>query len=231
MHDIFEHLSEEMQHNPLRLDPQTARERLAAPYGLDWDFLFLGQCLDSPNPKRSDLFHMYKDDNMPDIDHQIHELKNTERKFGLSEKMIAEYRVLAPTWGPACTMAYAVTRQGAQRLLTWLSYMGLSAPVDNDMSFKSQSGHFHGYDLLPPPFGAWRVEGIKDSDNLRFEKSKPLSGNGNRGGSSLNVKNSARKRLQEMMYANTWNRYDKAFPKKSDEEINLSKQKGKLGYK
>ncbi|KAK7203586.1 hypothetical protein BZA70DRAFT_312241 [Myxozyma melibiosi] len=231
IHEIMEHLSLEMQNNPLRLDPQTEREREAAPYGLDWDFLFLGHCLDSANPDRNDLFHMYKDNNMPERESQIHEMKDMERRFGLSEQQISEYRTLSPTWFPACTMSYAITRRGAQRLLMWLSYMGLNAPVDNDIAFKAQSGHLHGYDLNPPPFGAWRVQGSKDSDNQEFEEGKPLAGEGNRGGFSLNVRNSARKRLASLLYADTWNRYEKMFPKKSDEEVAAAKSEGKMGYR
>ncbi|KAK9242142.1 hypothetical protein V1506DRAFT_563142 [Lipomyces tetrasporus] len=103
-------------------------------------------------------------------------------------------------------MGYAITRRGAQRLLLNLSYLSLRGPVDMDMMWKLQEGKVRGYSVTPPLFSAWRVGGQKDSDNKPDPK-LPISGKGNIGGSSRNIKSSARVAMVNELAMDNWVEY------------------------
>ncbi|KAK9461814.1 uncharacterized protein V1516DRAFT_264050 [Lipomyces oligophaga] len=210
VHEIFERLSLNMQENPLRIDKASAHEKSSAPYGLDWDFMFLGHCLDSSNPKRLDLVHTYDDPTLPsDISKYTYEIKQTMRSMGIGNSQIVKQRAISPTWGPACTMAYAITRRGAQRLLFQLSYLTLRGPVDNEMAWRSEDGKFHSYTVNPPIFNAFHVGGSKDSDNVNHASASKS----NSEGVSLNIDRSIRKALFEMNNIDIWKDYARTHPK------------------
>ncbi|KAK9241568.1 hypothetical protein V1506DRAFT_215890, partial [Lipomyces tetrasporus] len=123
IHQVFRDLSFQMQNNTLRLNPPTDQERASAPYGLDWDVLIMGQCYDVAHPRHRDLVQVYDDPNVPSQ-------KDTEAVFlrqmwslGIRGNDIGKKRLLSPAYGPICTMGYAITRRGAQRLLLNLSYL------------------------------------------------------------------------------------------------------------
>ncbi|KAK9242965.1 hypothetical protein V1506DRAFT_463847 [Lipomyces tetrasporus] len=208
IHQIFQDLSVQMQNNKLRLDPPTDHERTSAPYGLDWDILLMGQCLDMANPQRLDLVQVYDDPNVPSRkDTQEVFLKQME-DLGVAGDDVGKKRLLSPAYGPACTMGYAVTRRGAQRLLLNLSYMGLRGPVDNDMAWTLQDGKIRGYTVTPPLFTAWRVGGQKDSDNVTPDQNQPIVGKGNKGGTSRNLKSSARIAMVKELEMHNWVDYN-----------------------
>ncbi|KAK9375623.1 uncharacterized protein V1513DRAFT_377531 [Lipomyces chichibuensis] len=227
VHQIFQDLSSQMQNSTLRLVPPTDHEQTSAPYGLDWDVLIMGQCYDAAHPKRLDLVHVYDDPNVParkDIDQQF---LNQMESLGVKGNDVGKKRLISPAYGPICTMGYAITRRGAQRLLLNLSYLSLRGPVDMDMMWRLQEGKIRGYSITPPLFSAWRVGGQKDSDN-KINPNLPVSGKGNSGGWSRNIKTSARIAMVKELEMDNWVDYTKKGtpPKKQPAKGNNESRKG-----
>ncbi|KAK9428670.1 hypothetical protein V1505DRAFT_416742 [Lipomyces doorenjongii] len=207
IHQIFHDLSLQMQSNKLRLVKPTDHERATAPYGLDWDVLFLGQCLDQAHPDLRDLVQIYDDTNVPSREGTQQVFLDQMESLGVKGDDVGKKRLLSPAYGPACTMGYAITRKGAQRLLLNLSYLGLRGPVDNDMAWTLQDGKIRGYTVTPPLFAAWRVGGQKDSDNYTPNPNQAMAENGNRAGSSQNLKSSARVAMVRQLTLDNWGDY------------------------
>ncbi|KAK9367932.1 hypothetical protein V1509DRAFT_624833 [Lipomyces kononenkoae] len=214
IHDVFELLSTQMQHNRIRTTPATEHERKTAPYGLDWDVLYVGQCSDRSNENRLDLVHIYEDPNMPSrhetFDHFVGQLQS----LGIHGRNLGKMRAIAPAWSPVCTMGYAITRQGAERLILDLSYRGITAAIDIDIIRKLQQGIIRGYSITPPLFSAWRVDGAKDSDNQGLENDQTKLGSGNRNGYSHSMKTSARKQMAKLLELHNWDDVDRVIPRR-----------------
>jgi hypothetical protein len=168
IHDIMSTLSRQMRDNSLRLDPPSEYEKETAPYGLDWDVLWLGHCLHEPNPSRMDLLTKYHDPNAPKRDQMRPTDVEDFKEFGIELGEDDQTRILIPTFKPICTMGYAVTRLGAQRLLYNIGYRGLGGPVDLEILEAHAKGQLAGYTVIPPIFNAWRVGGGKDSVRIPF---------------------------------------------------------------
>ncbi|KAK9327870.1 hypothetical protein V1520DRAFT_347566 [Lipomyces starkeyi] len=207
IHQIFHDLSLQMQNNKLRLVKPTDHERASAPYGLDWDVLFLGQCLDQAHPDHRDLVQIYDDPNVPSRKDTQKVFLDQMESLGVEGDDVGKKRLLSPAYGPACTMGYAISRKGAQRLLLNLSYLGLRGPVDNDMAWTLQDGKIRGYTVTPPLFAAWRVGGQKDSDNYTPNPNEAMAENGNRAGLSQNLKSSARVAMVGQLAMDNWGDY------------------------
>ncbi|KAK9311790.1 hypothetical protein V1522DRAFT_251212 [Lipomyces starkeyi] len=231
VHQIFQDLSYQMQNSTLRLVPPTDHEQTSAPYGLDWDVLIMGQCYDAAHPKRLDLVQVYDDPNVPSRKDTELAFLNQMESLGVKGNDVGKKRLISPAYGPICTMGYAITRRGAQRLLLNLSYLSLRGPVDMDMMWTLQEGKLRGYSVTPPPFAAWRVGGQKDSDN-KHDPNLPMSGKGNSGGWSNNIKSSARIAMVNELAMNNWMDYTKKGtpPEKQTGKGNNGERKG-LGTK
>ncbi|KAK9360611.1 hypothetical protein V1504DRAFT_454051 [Lipomyces starkeyi] len=222
IHKIFERISTQMQHNRLRVVPPTEREIEAAPYGLDWDVLYLGQCSDYASP-RKDLAQAFSDQDAPQRAVTHEHFVSMLQSFGVYGKAIGKTRVISPSYGPVCTLSYAITRRGAQRLLLNLSYLGLSTAVDVDMLNKLQAGAIRGYTITPPPFSAFRLNNEKDSDTKqqlspeeiekqKKEKDEKEKDIGNIAGTSLNIRNSARHAMLVNLDRTNWEDYQRIIP-------------------
>ncbi|KAK9372542.1 uncharacterized protein V1513DRAFT_452020 [Lipomyces chichibuensis] len=212
IHDIFELLSTQMQNNRIRTTPPTEHEKKAAPYGLDWDVLYVGQCSDRANENRLDLVHIYEDPNVPSrqdtFDHFVGQLQS----LGIHGRNLGKMRAIAPAWSPVCTMGYAITRKGAERLILDLSYRGITAAIDIDIIRKLQQGIIRGYSITPPLFSAWRVDGAKDSDNQGLENDQTELGAGNSRGYSHSMKTSARREMVKILDLHNWDDVGHVFP-------------------
>ncbi|KAK9237834.1 hypothetical protein V1525DRAFT_403052 [Lipomyces kononenkoae] len=221
IHRIFERISMQMQHNSLRVVPPTEREIEAAPYGLDWDVMYLGQCSDYAGP-RKDLAMAFDDPDAPQRAVTHEHFIAMMQSLGVYGKAIGKTRVVSPSYGPVCTLAYAITRRGAQRLLLNFSYLGLSTAVDVDMINKLQSGAIRGYTVTPPPFSSFRLNNEKDSDTIKpstpeeGEKQKEVKEEkdiGNIAGTSLNIRNSARHAMLVNLDRQNWEDYEREMPR------------------
>ncbi|KAJ8098166.1 hypothetical protein POJ06DRAFT_258710 [Lipomyces tetrasporus] len=214
IHDIFDVLSRQMQHNRIRITPPTPYEKKAAPYGLDWDVLYVGQCSDANNDNRIDLVHLYNDPHAPSREDTWFHFIGQMESLGIRGSDFGKMRAITPSWNPVCTMGYAITRKGAERLILDISYRGITAPVDIDIIRKLQQGIIRGYTITPPLFSAWRVDGAKDSDNQGLENNQTEVGAGNRNGYSTSLKTSARKQLVTMLDLHNWDDVARVFPER-----------------
>ncbi|KAK9242254.1 hypothetical protein V1506DRAFT_548167 [Lipomyces tetrasporus] len=213
----LETLSLQMQNSKIRLTEPSNYERERAPYGLDWDVLYVGSCKDGANPEFKHIAQIWDDPDVPDIEHLKPATLETLHDYGLVDADIGRKRVLAPAYRTLCTTAYAITRQGAQRLLLTMSYLGLHAAVDNDMSRIFRDGQLRGYTVTPPAFSQFRVGGSKDSDRVKLGDS--VDGKGNLHGENANLKGSARQWVQDSLKLDNWEEYRRIRDEKFVEAI------------
>ncbi|KAK9366986.1 hypothetical protein V1509DRAFT_627886 [Lipomyces kononenkoae] len=208
----MELLSLQMQNSKIRQTEPSDYERANAPYGLDWDVLDIGSCKDSGHPNFTDVFQVWDD---PDVA-GLEVIKRTKmiyeslQNFGLTDDDIGKKRLLAPAYLTVCTSAYAITRQGAERLLMEMSYIEFRNAVDTDMSRAFRDGRVRGYMLTPPAISQFRIGGAKDTDNRKPGDPRlgnSINGKGNLHGFSANLKDSARQWMVEKMQLNNWDDY------------------------
>ncbi|KAK9428140.1 hypothetical protein V1505DRAFT_402092 [Lipomyces doorenjongii] len=191
----METLSLQMQNSKIRLSEPSDYELANAPYGLDWDVLDIGSCKDSGHPDFKDISQIWDDPDVPDIGvtKQNQLMYDSLHNFGLTDADIGKKRLLAPAYLTVCTSAYAITRQGAERLLMAMSYIGFRNAVDTDMSRAFREGRVRGYMLTPPAISQFRIGGSKDTDNR--DPGDPRLGR------------SARKWMVDNMKLNNWEDY------------------------
>ncbi|KAK9241157.1 hypothetical protein V1525DRAFT_393853 [Lipomyces kononenkoae] len=211
LRNTLETLSLQMQNSKLRVTEPSDYERQTAPYGLDWDVLYLGSFRHGGNPDFKDFVQIWDDPDVPDKSRlNKGRYSNTQalQDFGLTEEEIGTKRALAPSYWTMHTTAYAITRQGAQRLLFLMSYAGeLHGDVDVEMTRLFRDGKLRGYSLTPPAFSQFKVGGTKDSDNIKAADGKSTDGKGNLHGLNNNIKGSARKKMVESLQLDNWNDY------------------------
>lgn len=107
----------------------------------NWDMFFLATC--------------YDHDRFPD---EYVEYPDKMSQGGGSIPAPKYYRRLGRSGGPTCTAGYAVSREGALKLL-----MKLSVDVDDpiDVKYVRYAGDetILAYTINPPPIGAWKYKG------------------------------------------------------------------------
>ncbi|KAK9377308.1 uncharacterized protein V1513DRAFT_436001 [Lipomyces chichibuensis] len=207
----LETLSMQMQNSKIRLNEPSDYERRIAPYGLDWDVLYLGSWRHGGNPDFKQVVQKWDDPDVPDISGlnkgkygNIAALRN----FGLTDEEIGKMRVLAPAYWTMHTTGYAITRRGAQRLLFQMSYLGdMHGDVDVEITRLFREGKLRGYSLTPPAFSQFKVSGYKDSDNIVLGKT--TQGYGNLNGVNNNIKGSARQTMVDSLNLDNWKEYDR----------------------
>ncbi|KAK9321817.1 hypothetical protein V1517DRAFT_368109 [Lipomyces orientalis] len=210
----LEKLSLQMQNSKIRLTEPSEHERATAPYGLDWDVLYIGSWKHGGNPDFKDLVQIWDDPDVPDSSHLTNGTLQALYEFGLADDQIGKKRVLSPSYWTVTTTAYAITRRGAERLLMLLSYIGeLHGDVDQDINRFFREGRLNGYSLTPPAFSQFRVSGAKDSDNIQLGET--TNGRGNLHGWSVNLEGSARQSMADSLKLANWNEYARARGAKS----------------
>ncbi|EJP61725.1 LPS glycosyltransferase [Beauveria bassiana ARSEF 2860] len=163
VHDIFQTLSLQMRKRTAREGEPRSHEA-HAPYGLDWDLLYVGTCWNI-NPEVRPVPHIYQDTNAPNSTEMSYAYQKELEYWGASSSEEARVRVIAPSWYPVCTVGYAVTLQGAQKLLyTVGNEKGLNGPVDLAMISRIQSGHLKSFTVVPPLVTPWKTGTTSDSD-------------------------------------------------------------------
>jgi len=129
--------------------------------------------------------------------------------WGVRVKDNTHKRVLAPSWYPICTIGYAVTQRGAQRLLYNVGGVKrIGSPVDLAMTDQIKKGHLKAYTIIPPLITAWKIGGVQDSDidNIKVDEG-PSKEDKNVEVGSKNLWNSARVQMNETLgnqYPGTW---------------------------
>lgn len=158
-----------------------------------WDVLWLGACLNSPNPDLANEDVRYDDRWAPSRDN----MRDYDKKYfdGLAQGgpyMDSGERVIQRAYKPVCTMAYAITKYAARKMLYNIGYRGLDGPVDLAMCWMHEKGQLKGWTVWPPLFMPWRVGGLHDSDIQSFSNGEDK---GNEGGNSINLRDSIRKAM------------------------------------
>jgi len=97
-----------------------------SPYGDGWDLLWLGHC-GMQIKEDSNVVMMENDGTVPEV--QFVHTWDAQEKSPL-ENFPPHTRLVFETEGCVCSLAYAVTQQGARQLLNSLGLHRLNAPVD-----------------------------------------------------------------------------------------------------
>ncbi|KAH0536865.1 hypothetical protein FGG08_006296 [Glutinoglossum americanum] len=141
----------------------------AAPYGLDWDIFWIGQCLQANDPEGLPRpGFSYRDTaGAPKPISELHNSFGEElRLHGVDPdaELEKETRIVAEASGPACTTGYAVTRTGAHKLLYTLGYLGPTDPVDMQLLNLCSQRELRSLWVVPPLISEWRLGWSYDSD-------------------------------------------------------------------
>jgi GR25 family glycosyltransferase involved in LPS biosynthesis len=204
--DIFHRLGGHMRKLNaigIRSTPWTEWEEKNAPYGQDWDTLHLGTCFDFP-PATLPVHLTYDDPHSPGRD-QLNGVYLAQLETVWKERLPitnkSAFRVLSPAWNPVCTIGYAVTQRGAQRLLYNIGIQPIADPVDVAMLMALKKGSIRGYSVVPPVLTTWKTGNARDSDidNVHDMKDKGLFMTG-----SKNLRHSARVAMAEMQVIPLW---------------------------
>ena len=170
------------------------------PYGHeDWDVFWIGACLHGLN-KSMTTPEEFRDIEAARFDDPLApnstQLREYDRQYFRKNSPGGEYkaegeRVIHQAYEPICTMAYAITRRGAERLLYNVGYSELGSPVDIAMAMATSSRRLKGWVVWPPVVSAWRVGGNKDSDIQKINQGS----RSNDDGWSSYLRNSARRAM------------------------------------
>ena len=141
--------------------------RNGEPYGIvdgkSWDLLSLGACghsLPNPetNPKAAAMVRSWVDPWAPDDDQFV--------KDFFSGDPNERVRMLTISRGFACTQGYAVTREGAMRMLYMVGGQGhpLDQPMDLLLYQQMMQGVIKGFLAAPDVFSQWKMGDWRDTD-------------------------------------------------------------------
>lgn len=89
------------------------RREKGAPYGLQWDVLWMGHCSDPPNA--DDPMVVFEDETV--VEHAKYRGLNRY----ITDVLPEGRRSVHHSWNPVCTFAYAVSARGARKLLAQAS--------------------------------------------------------------------------------------------------------------
>ncbi|TQV96093.1 LPS glycosyltransferase [Cordyceps javanica] len=194
IHDILQDMSIQLRKGHLRRHKPTRYEAAYAPYGLDWDLLYLGTCWNVKGETRP-ASHIYEDRNAPNSTEMDNNFPQELEYWGAGALKKPRVRVIAPSWYPVCLTGYAVTLEGARNLLYQVgSGGGLTAPTDLEMINRIQSGHLRSLTIVPPLITHWLTGTASDSDTSQ------LTDDGTLPKGSNNLRFSGRKALHEAVY-------------------------------
>lgn len=149
---------------------------------------------------------LYDDDTLPSRQHTGTDIAKYMDHYGYDLaglNVTSPKRLIKRLNDPVCTSAYAVSLQGATRLLYHLT-RDLTAPVDNNIAWAINYGKSKGYAPLPPIMGQWKIKdgGVKNSD-IQIPETKTTKReepNHNPSiGLSGNIQNSMKKALKEIL--------------------------------
>jgi len=154
--DIMESISQQLQ--------VITGARNGESYGIvdgnSWDILALGHCAHQmPDPKTdltvAEMNRVWADPYAPESDKQSLPAGGGER-----------LRMLTISKGWACTHGYAITREGAMRLLYNVGGPGheLDRPVDLVIFEQISRGALKSFAALPSLVGQWKFGNYKDTD-------------------------------------------------------------------
>src|SRR5208282_3922018 len=122
--------------------------------------------------KSEESYLIYPDPTVLPRENQTQENREALEDFDVPEG----HRVLSRAKGPTCTQGYAVTWEGARRLLFQIGIEPVDAPVDLEIMGHCSWGQLRCLEVNPTLFGYYRGEGpgTKMSDNEPREGVTPV---------------------------------------------------------
>ena len=178
------------------------------PYGIidsnSWDLLNVGHCDynlpdEKSNPKAVKKIRVWADSYAPE---------NTEFKgYTPDAQQSKRLRLLSPSKGFICTQAYAVTREGAMRLLYNIGGPGhiLDQAIDNLMADHLNRGVLKGFITAPYVFTQWRFQDWRDTDIQLISEENLKKG---QKGSGKEIVESVRDKLSVFGNRNVWEEFE-----------------------
>ncbi|EKV04881.1 LPS glycosyltransferase, putative [Penicillium digitatum PHI26] len=106
-----------------------------APYGMDWDLLWIGGCASGPNANETSFYAIPMDPTVPRVHHRA-TWGGPTKKWKEQYPELAEdsTRFIYRADMGCCMFRYAVTTKGARKIVSALSVDHLNKPVDNALS-------------------------------------------------------------------------------------------------
>lgn len=152
----------------LQGDSSSASPR-RSPYGNDWDMLWLGHCHSGPHDTGSssdtqDMYFIKNDATVPPVPFRSGWWDNSHI---LPEVLVNDTRVIYRAASGMCMWGYAVSYEGARKILSIMSLQGGDGrQVDVQLSELSKNRDITTYGIWPPLFGSHRFAGseFRDSD-------------------------------------------------------------------
>ena len=133
-------------------------------YGDDWDVLWIGHCGETMNKEEDGgTYIMGEDPTVPNVE----DIKNDRGEFPFQD-FPSHSRFVQKAVSPLCTLAYAVSYRGAQKILYEMSLLGSAAPFDIEMrafvAMKKSDGV--SISVTPSIFNSYHGRGpvYRDSD-------------------------------------------------------------------
>lgn len=103
-----------------------------APYGTDWDLLWIGGCASGPHANETQFYAIPDDPTVPRVERRGTWLGPLDSWKDVFPEDSTRFIYRAEVG--CCTYGYAVTNRGAKKILTALAIDHIEAPVDNAMS-------------------------------------------------------------------------------------------------
>ncbi|PKY06004.1 hypothetical protein P168DRAFT_233190 [Aspergillus campestris IBT 28561] len=142
-----------------------------APYGVDWDVLWIGGCASGPNSSETDFYAIPNDPTVPRTEHRgtwggpLEQWKEQYPEYPEDSTRFVYRSAMG-----CCTYGYAVSKRGAQNVLMQLSVDHIEGAIDNAMSdlcgFHPNRTRIECYAPFPNLVGTYRRAGsaARDSD-------------------------------------------------------------------
>jgi GR25 family glycosyltransferase involved in LPS biosynthesis len=144
---------------------QKSPEGTEIPYGHNWDFLWLGHNRIGPTDETQDLWILENDFTVPP-----HKRRNSRwRQSHLPDEVRHnDTRLYFKAYAGMCLYGYAVTYEGARKILSSVSAEPRNQPVDqslSDMCRGKMAKGFDCYGVYPPLMATHRAAGYKSKDS------------------------------------------------------------------
>jgi len=165
------------------------------PYGLSWTFFWLGHCTHTSDPEKLGPVISYPDETVSPLEEQRQWVRTEAKLYGVEEN---GQRMIHRAYAPACAAAYAVTLEGALRMLYEIGHDHLNEPVDVEYKRATRQGKIPGLAITPPIMGQWRAGTARDSNVQNRTSANPGVGS-----SGPQVQLSVRRELKRLTYANS----------------------------
>ncbi|OAL33816.1 hypothetical protein AYO20_06827 [Fonsecaea nubica] len=144
---------------------QQSPDLTPSPYGHDWHFLWLGHNRIGPTDDNQNIWVVDDDFTVPPLPHR----NSRWRQSHIPEDALRnDTRLFFKAYAGMCLYGYAVTYEGARKMLSSLSAQPRNQPVDqsvSDMCRGKMAKGFDCYGVWPPLIATHRSAGYKSRDS------------------------------------------------------------------